>query len=145
MYSSKDSLRRLVSERKIKLQDILETALENFKLDQVEELKRHIRETLGEYDMTNETKFRGSNMPAFVKHFQTITRDLENMQNDFRVFQEEAAKELAKFKDELLNLMFLKRKILMTFLGFQRAIDETIQQLALLTVVARRRAKVIEF
>lgn len=48
--------------------------------------------------------------------------------------------ELAKFRDELLHLMFLKRKILMTFLGYQRAIDETIQQLALLIVVAKRRA-----
>ena len=42
MYSSKDSLKRLVTERKNKLQDILETALENFKLDQIEELKSHI-------------------------------------------------------------------------------------------------------
>ena len=49
------------------------------------------------------------------------------MQNDFHVFQEEASKELAKFQYEMLNLMFLKRKILMTFLGYQRAIDETIQ------------------
>ena len=32
----------------------------------------------------------------------------------------------------------------MTFLGYQRTIDEVIQQLALLVVLARRRALVIE-
>ena len=65
-------------------------------------------------------------MAAFVAHFNKVTDTLDGMSNDFREFQEAAAKELAKFKDELLHLMFLKRKILMTFLGYQRAIDETI-------------------
>jgi len=84
-------------------------------------------------------------MGVFVNHFKTILNTLDSMQNDFHVFQEEASKELAKFHDQLLHLMFLKRKILMTFLGYQRAIDETIQQLALLIVCAVRRAQVIEY
>jgi len=37
-YSTKDCLRLLVQERKDKLQDVLEQALENFKLDQMEVL-----------------------------------------------------------------------------------------------------------
>jgi len=85
-YNSKDSLRRLVEERKNKLQEILENALENFKLDQVEVLKSHIQATVGQFDMTNERKYSMSNMPVFVKHFQTITDSLESMKNDFRVF-----------------------------------------------------------
>jgi len=94
--------------------------------------------------MTNEAKYRGTNMGVFLNHFASIVDTLENMKIDFRVFHEEAAKELSRYRDELLHLMFLQRKILMTFLGYQRAIDEVIKQLALLTVVARRRALVIE-
>lgn len=68
--------------------------------------------------MDNESKFRGTNMPVFVANFERLLVTLEKMKDDFREFQEEAAKELAKFKDELLLLMFLQRKILMTFLGY---------------------------
>ena len=95
--------------------------------------------------MANETKFRGTNMPVFVANFDRLLNTLDKMKDDFREFQEEAAKELAKFKDELLLMMFLQRKILMTFLGYQRTVDEVIKQLALLMVVARRRSIVIEF
>ena len=42
-------------------------------------------------------------------------------------------------------MMFLKKKILMTFLGYQRAVDEVIEQLALVVVIARRRSTVIDF
>lgn len=77
--------------------------------------------------MTNEVKFRGTNMSVFLNHFKKISKTLENMKIDFNLFQEEAVKELDGFKDELLHLMFLKRKILVTFLGYQRAIDETIK------------------
>lgn len=68
--------------------------------------------------MKNEVKYRGTNMPSFVNHFKTIIDTLDNMKDEFKLFQQEAAKELAKFKDELLHLMFLKRKILMNFLGY---------------------------
>lgn len=89
-------------------------------------LKNIINQTMSQHDMTNELKFKNTNMPVFVAHFKKITDTLEKLKNDFREFQEEAAKELARFKDELLQLMFLQRKILMTFLGYQRTIDEVI-------------------
>lgn len=41
-YKSRESLNILVQERKDRLQDVLEKALENFKLDQVGVLKKHI-------------------------------------------------------------------------------------------------------
>ena len=41
-HCSKDSLKILVQERKDKLQEILERALENFKCDQVKVLKNYI-------------------------------------------------------------------------------------------------------
>ena len=68
--------------------------------------------------MANEVKFRSTNMTVFLNHFKKITKTLENMKIDFRLFQEEAVKELASFSNELLLLMFLKRKILVTFLGY---------------------------
>lgn len=119
-------LKLLVQERKDKLQDVLEQALDNFKHDQIEVLKNIINQTMSQHDMTNEIKFKNTNMVVFVGHFKKITDTLEKLKNDFREFQEEAAKELARFKDELLQLMFLQRKILMTFLGYQRTIDEVI-------------------
>lgn len=52
-----------------------------------------------QYDMENQSKFRGTNMADFVSHFKTILSTLDSMQNDFHVFQEEASKELANFHD----------------------------------------------
>ena len=45
-YSSRDSLKLLVQGRKERLQDTLEKALENFKLDQIEVLKAHINSVI---------------------------------------------------------------------------------------------------
>ena len=126
-YSQGTCLRLLVQERKDKLQDVLEQALDNFKHDQIEVLKNIINQTISNHDMKNEAKFRNTNIVTFVGHFTKISELLEKLKNDFREFQEEAAKELSRFKDELLQLMFLQRKILMTFLGYQRTIDEVIQ------------------
>ena len=58
-----------MQERKDRLQDVLEKALENFKLDQVGVLKKEINATIKKYDMENQNKFRGSNMSVFVTHF----------------------------------------------------------------------------
>ena len=65
-YTSRESLRLLVQERKNRLQDILEKALENFMLDQVEVLKGHIVKTLTQWDMKNEERYRDTNMSMFV-------------------------------------------------------------------------------
>ena len=81
--------------------------MDNFKHDQIEVLKNIINQTMSQHDMTNEIKFKNTNMLVFVGHFKKITDTLEKLKNDFREFQEEAAKELARFKDELLQLMFL--------------------------------------
>ena len=81
----------LVQNEKEHLQDNLEKALENFKLDQVEVLKGHIVSTINQYDMKNEIKYRGTNMSVFVAHFKKITDTLESMSNDFHEFQEAAA------------------------------------------------------
>ena len=67
------------------------------------------------------------------------------MLDGFRQFQTDASQFLAQYRDQLLNTMFLKRKILMTFLSYQRAIDETIKQLSLVIVIAKRRLALIEF
>ena len=52
-FKSRESLRQLVQERKDRLQDVLEKALENFKLDQVGVLKNQINASMNKYDMEN--------------------------------------------------------------------------------------------
>ena len=54
-------------------------------------LKSHIVSTINEYDMKNETKYRGTNMTVFVTHLKKITDTLDSMSNDFHEFQEAAA------------------------------------------------------
>ena len=51
---------------------------------------------------------------------------------------------MVKFRTELLELMFLRKKALITFLGYQRAIDENIKVIALLLIIAWRRVQVID-
>ena len=46
---------------------------------------------------------------------------------------------MVKFRTELLELMFLRKKTLITFLGYQRSIDENIKIIALLLIIAWRR------
>ena len=51
---------------------------------------------------------------------------------------------MVKFRTELLELMFLRKKTLITFLGYQRSIDENIKIIALLLIIAWRRVQVID-
>ena len=49
---------------------------------------------------------------------EKVKKTLESMQNGFKLFQSEASTEMIKYKNELLHLMFLRKKILVTFLGY---------------------------
>ena len=69
--SSDDSLIRLVVEKKNKLQDTLEMALENFKLDQVQVLVKRIDFSITTWDLKNEC-YSKSNIPLFVSHLEKV-------------------------------------------------------------------------
>ena len=88
--------------------------------------------------MKNEC-YKHSSIAFIVKNMEKVKKTLENMQDGFKLFQSEASTEMIKYKNELLHLMFLRKKILVTFLGYQRAIDETIKIISLLLVIAWRR------
>ena len=70
-FSSDDSLIRLVVEKKNKLQDTLEMALENFKLDQVQVLVKRIDFSITTWDLKNEC-YSKSNIPLFVSHLEKV-------------------------------------------------------------------------
>ena len=84
-FSSEDSLVRLVVDKKNKLQDALEMALENFKLDQVQVLTKRIDFAITTWDLKNEC-YSKSNIPMLVTHLEKVKTVLENLQNGFKKF-----------------------------------------------------------
>lgn len=134
----------LTGKRVKKLIILLEVALYHYQHDQVDKLQAVIAETIAQFDLTNAKKFCGTNMPIYVDYFKKVSEMLQALSDSFEEFQEEAKKELCGIKTEILSYMFVEQKILVTFLGYQRVIDEFIQQLALIMVIARRRALVLE-
>ena len=56
----------------------------------------------------------------------------------------DAMKELTQMKDEVLNALFLKRKVFINLISFQRLFSEVIKLSALLIVLCKRRLIVLD-
>lgn len=56
----------------------------------------------------------------------------------------DAVKEMTLLSNEILSALFLKRKVFINLISFQRLFDEVIKQSSLLIVICRRRFAVLE-
>ena len=80
-------------------------------------LLHRIDVSIQNWDLKNEC-YKHSNIPFIVRNMEKVKKTLESLLSGFKQFQSEASTEMIKYKNELLQLMFLRKKVLLTFLGY---------------------------
>ncbi len=75
---------------------------------------------------------------------ERVDQIIEKFDSYFSLLINDAVKEMTQISSEILSALFLKRKVFINLISFQRLFDEIIKQSALLIVLFRRRFAVIE-
>lgn len=89
-------------------------------------------------------RYRMSNISLFSSMLRQVKKTLKTIENGFKKIIGSAIQEVLDLdREKVFHIYYLKKKIFINLLGYQRAIDECIKMTGVLLVLTASRIKVL--